>query len=106
MAERYDNFTIIKVGDDEKESLTKLVAFLNRSFLKKDSAIDYLKIVDYLTPHKMEEFEVLCEDYENIYYSSYIYKSTIVNNSYRLDSPEFTGEDLHKCATFLLHINV
>lgn len=104
MAERYDNFTIIKVGEKEKEQLTKLVAFLNRSFLKKDSAIDYLKIVDYLTPHKMEAFEVLCEDYENN--SEYTYKSTIVNNSYRLDSPEFTGEDLHKCASFLLHINV
>ena len=104
MAERYDNFTIITVGNSEKESLSKLVAFLNRSFLKKDSAIDYLKIVDYLTPYKMEEFEVLCEDYENN--SSYTYKSTIVNNSYRLDSPEFTGEDLHKCASFLLHINV
>ena len=104
MAERYDNFIITKVGDSEKESLSKLVAFLNKSFLKKDSAIDYLKIVDYLTPHKMEEFEVLCEDYENN--SSYTYKSTIVNNSYKLDSPEFTGEDLHKCATFLLHINV
>ena len=104
MAERYDNFTITKVGDKEKESLTKLVAFLNRSYLKKDSAIDYLKIVDYLTPYKMEEFEVLCEDYENS--STYTYKATIVNNSYRLDTPEFTGEDLHKCASFLLHINV
>lgn len=104
MAERYDNFSILTVGNSERESLTKLVAFLNRSFLKKDSAVDYLKIVDYLTPHKMEGFEVLCEDYENN--SSYTYKSTIVNNSYKLDSPEFTGEDLHKCASFLLHINV
>lgn len=104
MAERYDNFNIITVGDEEKEQLTKLVAFLNRSYLKKDSAIDYLKIVDFLTPHKIEAFEVLCEDYENN--SEYTYKSTIVNNHYRLDNPEFTGEDLHKCATFLLHINV
>ena len=104
MAERYDNFVIITVGDDEKESLTKLVAFLNRSFLKKDSAIDYLKIVDYITPHKTETFEVLCEDYENN--TSYVYKAAIVNNSYRLDTPEFTGKDLQKCALFLLHINV
>lgn len=104
MSERYDSYTLVKCGSSEEESLKKLVSFLNRSFLKKDSAIDYLKIVDYLTPHKMEEFEVLCEDYENN--SSYTYKSTIVNNSYRLDSPEFTGEDLHKCASFLLHINV
>ena len=104
MSERYDSYTLVKCGSSEEESLKKLVAFLNRSYLKKDSAIAYLKIVDYLTPHKMEEFEVLCEDYENN--SSYTYKSTIVNNSYRLDSPEFTGEDLHKCASFLLHINV
>lgn len=104
MSERYDSYTLVKCGSSEEESLKKLVSFLNRSFLKKDSAIDYLKIVDYLTPHKTEAFEVLCEDYENN--SSYKYKSTIVNNHYRLDSPEFTGEDLHKCATFLLHINV
>ena len=104
MAERYDNFTILKVGEKEKESLQKLVAFLNMSYLKKDSTIDYLKIVDYLTPHKMEAFEVLCEDYENS--STYTYKATIVNNSYRLDTPEFTGKDLQKCALFLLHINV
>lgn len=104
MSERYDSYTLVKCGSSEEESLKKLVSFLNRSFLKKDSAIDYLKIVDYLTPHKMEAFEVLCEDYENN--SSYTYKAAIVNNSYRLDSPEFTGEDLHKCASFLLHINV
>ena len=104
MAERYDNFIIITVGNEEKETLQKLVAFLNRSYLKKDSAIDYLKIVDYITPHKMEAFEVLCEDYENN--TSYVYKAAIVNNSYSLDTPEFTGEDLHKCASFLLHINV
>ena len=97
MAEGYDNFTIITVGNSEKESLSKLVAFLNRSFLKKDSAIDYLKIVDYLTPHKMEEFEVLCEDYENN--SSYTYKSKLVDNQYRQESVEFTGEDLHKAVT-------
>ena len=104
MAERYDHFEIITVGNDEKESLQKLIAFLNRSFLKKDSAIDYIRIVDYITPHKMEAFEVLCEDYENN--TSYVYKATIVNNSYRLDTPEFTGKDLQKCALFLLHINV
>lgn len=104
MAERYDHFEIITVGNDEKESLQKLIAFLNRSFLKKDSAIDYLRIVDYITPHKMEAFEVLCEDYENN--TSYVYKATIVNNSYSLDNPEFTGKDLQKCALFLLHINV
>ena len=102
MAERYDNFTIITVGNSEKESLSKLVAFLNRSYLKKDSAIDYLKIIDYLTPHKMEGFEVLCEDYENN--SSYTYKAAIVNNYYKLDSPEFTGEDLNKCASFLVDL--
>ena len=104
MSERYDSYTLVKCGSSEEESLKKLVAFLNRSYLKKDSAIDYLKIVDYLTPHKMEAFEVLCEDYEND--STYTYKATIVNNHYRLDNPEFTGEDLHKCASFLLHINV
>ena len=104
MAERYDNYTIITVGGREKETLQELVNFLNRSFLKKDSAIDYLKIADFLTPYKMEEFEVLCEDYENN--SSYTYKAAIVNNYYKLDLPEFTGDDLQKCATFLLHINV
>ena len=104
MAERYDHFEIITVGNDEKESLQKLIAFLNRSFLKKDSAIDYIRIVHYITPHKTETFEVLCEDYENN--TSYVYKAAIVNNSYRLDTPEFTGKDLQKCALFLLHINV
>ena len=97
MAERYDNFVIITVGDEERKSLTKLVAFLNRSFLKKDSAIDYIRIVDYITPHKTETFEVLCEDYENN--SSYTYKSKLVDNQYRQESVEFTGEDLHKAVT-------
>ena len=94
MAERYDNFTVLTVGTEEKTQLYELVAFLNRSFLKKDSAIAYLKIYDVLTQTKNSKFEVLCEDYENE--SSYTYKSTLVNNSYKQESVEFTGDDLHK----------
>ena len=94
MAERYDNYTIITVGNKEKESLQELVAFLNASFLKKDSAIDYLKIFDVLTQIKNTPFEVKCEDYENN--SSYTYKSTLVDNSYKQESIEFSGDDLHK----------
>lgn len=103
MAERYDNYTIITVGNNEKESLQELVAFLNASFLKKDSAIAYLKIYDVLTQIKNTSFEVKCEDYENN--SSYTYKATIVDNSYRQESIEFCGDDLHKAVRIARLLN-
>ena len=102
MAERYDNFIILTVGEEEKNELIKLVSFLNRSFLKKDSAMSYLRIYDVLTQTKNSKFEVKCEDCKNN--STYTYKSTLVNNSYKQESVEFTGDDLHKCASLLFHI--
>ena len=102
MAERYDIFNIITVGDEEKESLQKVVSFLNRSFLSKDSAIDYLKLFDVLTQTKKTRFEVKCEDYTNN--SSYTYKSSLTKIHYRLESPEFTGEDIHKAITIAIII--
>ena len=102
MAERYDRFEIITVGDEQKEELAKLVAFLNRSYLKKDSAISYFEIYDVLTQHKKVEFKIKCEDYTNN--SSYTYKSSLMEIHYRLDSPDFSGEDIHKAMTIAMII--
>lgn len=102
MAERYDRFEIITVGDEQKEELAKLVAFLNRSYLKKDSVISYFEIYDVLTQHKKVEFKIKCEDYTNN--SSYTYKSSLMEIHYRLDSPDFSGEDIHKAMTIAMII--
>ena len=102
MAERYDHFEIITVGDEQKEELAKLVAFLNRSYLKKDSAISYFEIYDVLTQHKKVEFKIKCEDYTNN--SSYTYVSSLVKIHYRLESPDFSGEDIHKAISIAMLI--
>ena len=102
MAERYDSFTVLTVGEDEKAQLYKLVAFLNNSYLKKDSAMSYLRIYDVLTQHKSEMFKVYCKDDEND--TSSTYQSKLVDNQYRQESVEFTGEDLHKAVTIAMII--
>ena len=81
MSERYDTYTLVKCGSSEEESIKKLVSFLNRSFLKKDTALQYLQVYDELTQQKSSKFVVLCED--NVEESSYTFVSEYHNDSIR-----------------------
>lgn len=65
MSERYDTYTLAKCGKDEEDHLKRLISFLNRSFLKKDTALQYLQVYDELTQQKSSKFVVLYEDNEN-----------------------------------------
>ena len=86
MSERYDSYTLVKCGKAEEDSLKKLVSFLNRSFLKKDTALQYLNVYDELTQQKTTKFAVLCED--NIEETTYTYISECHNDSIRHDDRE------------------
>lgn len=86
MSERYDSYTLVKCGSSEEESLKKLISFLNRSFLKKDTALQYLQVYDELTQQKTTNFVVLCED--NVEESSYTFVSEYHNDSIRHDDRE------------------
>lgn len=86
MSERYDTYTLVKCGKAEEDSLKKLISFLNRSFLKKDTALQYLTVYDELTQQKSSKFVVLCEHEENN--TTHTFVSECHNDNIRHDDRE------------------
>ena len=86
MSERYDSYSLIKCDKAEEDHLKRLVSFLNRSFLKKDTALQYLQTYDELTQQKLQKFVVLCEDEENN--TTHTFVSECHNDNIRHDDRE------------------